>query len=186
MELVEEASRDGNDALNFLVTNPAVVPAEIVDVQLPFRIEESGLLPDSEGPGRFRGGLGMFRTHRYLQDETLIQMRSDRHVHQPYGLWGGQSAPPGTTVIYSGGEGRPMPAKFLTVTNSGDAMRIEVPGGGGYGEPMERDPERVLEDVIEEKVSDQRARDVYGVVVDLEHRTVDWEATYNLRQHRRA
>ena len=168
------------------MTNPAVVPAEIVDVQLPFRIEESGLLPDSEGPGRFRGGLGMFRTHRCLQDETLIQMRSDRHVHQPYGLWGGQSAPPGTTVIYSGREGRPMPAKFLTVTNSGDAMRIEVPGGGGYGEPLERDPERVLEDVIEEKVSDQRARDVYGVVVDLEHRTVDWEATYNLRQRRRA
>ena len=75
-----------------------------------------------------------------------------------------------------------MPSKFLTTVNSGDLLRVEWPGGGGWGNPLERDPNQVLQDVIAGKVTPERAQKVYGVVVDVERRTVDQPATVWQRQ----
>lgn len=174
--------RDGNDGLNFLANNPAIVPAETVELDLNDRVEETGFVMDSEWAGKFRGGVGLSRTHRILQDDTLLTLRSDRGDHQPYGLWGGQSSRATQVTLQTRQGKRQMPTKFVTTVNRDDVFHIEVPGGGGWGNPLERDPERVLWDVIEERVSPQRAREVYVVVLDPEQRTIDWEATQKLRQ----
>ena len=74
-----------------------------------------------------------------------------------------------------------MPSKFTEMVGAGDAVRIEMPGGGGWGEPLRRDPARVLEDVVVGKISPGRARAVYGVIVDPERRMVDLAATERRR-----
>ena len=179
------SDKDGNDGLHFLANNPAIVPSETVDLESHFRVEGCGFVTDSEGAGKFRGGMGMYRTQRYLRDDTLLQLRSDRQEHQPYGLWGGKPSRATQVTLQTHQEKRRMPGKSLTTVNKDDVFHIEVPGGGGWGDPLERDPERVLWDVIEEKVTPERAREVYGVVLDPEQRTIDWEATHRLRQQMR-
>ncbi len=75
-----------------------------------------------------------------------------------------------------------MPSKFLTTVNTGDRMTVEWPGAGGWGDPLDRDPNRVLHDVSEGKIGVQRARDKYGVVVDEARRAVDSAATVEQRE----
>ena len=138
-------------------------------------------MPDTEGAGMYRGGLGMSRKYRYLLDETLVQMRADREEHTPYGLFGGEPSAPTEIDADTGDEVKRMPAKFLATFAAGDTLRIQWPGAGGWGNPLERSPELLLDDVIEEKITVERARSVYGVVIDEVTRTVDHEQTLSLR-----
>ncbi len=92
---------------------------------------------------------------------------------------------PTKIAITSGEQVRRMPGKFITSVNAGDVMCVEMPGAGGWGDPLERNPELVLQDVVEEKVSPQRARAKYGVVVDGANRQVDQAATAKLREAQR-
>ena len=176
------SDRDGIDAQNAGITNIANIPVEVMEMEFPLRIEEYGVLIDSEGAGEYRGGLGMVRQYRFLEDETVVQIRSDRMKSPPYGINGGESSQKARITIHAEGKDQDMPSKFLTTLNKGDVMRVEWPGAGGWGDPLKRDPNRVLEDVIERKVSVQRARNKYGVVVDLERKTVDLAATEKLRE----
>ena len=75
-----------------------------------------------------------------------------------------------------------MPSKFMVTLNRGDVIRVSWPGGGGWGNPFERDPALVLQDVVAELITPQRAREIYGVVVDVEQRQVDHAATTKLRE----
>ena len=177
-------TRDGIDAQSSPVSNNTNVPAEIVEIDNPIRIEEYALLGDAEGAGKYRGGVGLVRQYRFLQDDTLAQIRTDRQVHPPYGLHGGQSPRAARVVLSSGGEERALPGKFLITVNAGDVLRIEMPGGGGWGDPLDRDPELVRQDIVAEKVSRRRARGVYGVVVDGGR--VDVPATRRTREDLRA
>ena len=177
-------TQDGIDGQGSNISNLANIPAETIEAEQPIRIEEYGLVSDTEGAGLYRGGLGMVRTYRYLMDDTVVQVRADREKTAPYGLNGGLPSTTTKVAVTKGGQTRAMPSKFLETLNDGDTLRIEWPGAGGWGDPLERDPEAVLWDVIEEKVSLQRARDVYGVVVDMKSRTIDQEATGRLREER--
>ena len=174
--------KDGIDAQCTNITQLAKMPAEILEIELPLIIEEDALRPDSEGAGKFRGGLGMVREWQYGLDDTMVQICADRFKRPPWGVAGGGSAAPPELIFNPGTENRVPPGKCTLDVKAGDRLRAAWPGAGGYGNPLERDPERVLWDVIEEKVSPQRAHDVYGVVVDTEKRTIDWEATRKLRQ----
>jgi N-methylhydantoinase B len=177
------ATRDGMDAQSSPVSNITNIPAELIEVDHPIRIEEYALIPDSEGVGRSRGGLGLVRHYRFLAEETLIQLRADRMKHPPYGLSGGQPSQPTRVTLIDGGSGatRAMPSKFIVNARRGDALRLEMPGGGGWGDPLSRDPARVVADVVAEKVTPARAETVYGVVVDTARRQVDTEATQRRR-----
>ena len=181
--------RDGMDAQASPIANPCNTPAEIIEVEYPLMIEEYALLADMEGAGKFRGGVGLVRQYRMLQDNTLVQVRTDRVKHPPYGLCGGQSAPsPRITLNPGRTDGRAMPPKFVTTLKQGEVVRVDNPGAGGWGDPLDRDPQLVLQDAIAEKVTPQRAQAVYGVVLDMEHRAVDARATEQLRKdlsHRR-
>lgn len=172
--------RDGQDAQMGGSSNDATIPAEIIELEHPFVVEEFGLLPDSEGAGKYRGGLGMVRQYRFLED-TQIQMRTDRTRHAPYGLSGGESSQTTKIFLTSKGETKCMPGQFIIQAGAGDVLRMEFPGAGGWGSPLERDPNMVLDDVVQGKMSRQRADEKYGVVLGEDTISIDLAATREKR-----
>jgi N-methylhydantoinase B len=169
--------KDGMEAVTNPSQNMSNSPVEVLEAHHPIRVDEYGFVPDSCGAGRFRGGLGLRRRYTLLNDEATLQLRSDRMKHRPYGLAGGGPARGARNVLNPDGEAREMPAKFATTLRRGDVILHEQPGGGGYGDPFERDPERVAADVRDEKISLDYARREHGVVIDAVTLTVDEAAT---------
>ncbi|HUF92712.1 MAG TPA: hydantoinase B/oxoprolinase family protein, partial [Candidatus Limnocylindria bacterium] len=154
--------RPGKDGIE-AVTNPSQnmsnTPVEILEAQHPIRIEEYALMPDSCGMGTYRGGLGIAREYRLLNAEATLQLRSDRMKFRPYGLAGGDAAPPTRNILVRDGEPpREMPAKFAITLRRGDVIRHEQPGGGGHGDPARRAAALIEADVRNEKVSAGYAR----------------------------
>jgi len=175
---------DGNDGLANPCASIANISIEFAEANWPIVVERYGLVPDSGGAGRFRGGLAVQRVWRTIVPDTLLQVRSDRQVHRPYGLNGGLPGTPSSNrlVRVDGAEER-LPPMFGAVLQHGDVYHHRMPGGGGWGDPLERDPEAVASDVQNEKVSREAARDDYGVVLNRDG-GVDAEPTDALRQSR--
>ena len=144
-------------------------------------MEEYAFLPDTGGPGKYRGGMGMVRQYRLLTDEAMIQVRSDRQLHPPWGLFGGKSGSRGSTRLNPGGAAEEkLPSKFIRQIKRGDVFRCEMPGSGGYGDPLERSVDAIVEDVRQEKMSVAHARSEYGVVCGTAG--ADMAATLDLRR----
>jgi N-methylhydantoinase B len=178
------SAHDGQEGVPHMASNQANVPIEMIEADYPIRIEHYGFVPDTGGPGRFRGGLSLVREYRSLADEIYFGVRSDKSLHPPHGLAGGQAGAPAINEIQSAGEQRvlpPMPTKPITLA-SGDVYRHVMAGGGGFGDPFERDPEKVRADVLDGKVTIDHARAAYGVVLasDASH-AVDAAGTRALR-----
>lgn len=173
--------KDGMEGQGSNVTNQANTPAEVLEAEHPIRIVEYGFTRDSEGPGMFRGGLALVRTYEYLADDTVVRTRADRTWRPPWGLFGGGSAPAARVTLFADGAETELPGKSVVVMRPGHRLRTQWCGGGGYGDPLERDIERVLWDVIEEKITPEHAHEIYGVVVDPERRQVDAAATERQR-----
>ena len=178
--------KDGADAQHVWTTNISIAPSETLEVEIPVQVTETNLLADSEGAGKFRGGVGIRRAYQYLTDDAIVQIRADRTEHTPYGLYGGHDSRRTYVQIASGTELTNMPSKFIETMNNKDTLIAEVPGGGGWGNPFERDPSLVLEDVIAEKVSIKRAKQVYGVVIDKTQKQINYSETNNLRKQPKA
>jgi N-methylhydantoinase B len=173
--------KDGLDGQPGPMSNLANTPIELLEAEQPIRIEQYGFVADTGGAGTYRGGLSVMRDFRILQEATL-QIRSDRRKFRPYGLYGGKPGTPASGVLNPDTDPKEMPSKFLMTAQPGDLYRLVLAGGGGYGDPLERDPERVAADVREEKLSLDYARQEYGVVLDAVSLEVDAEATAALRQ----
>jgi N-methylhydantoinase B len=173
--------KDGMEAVTNPSQNMSNTPVEVLEAQHPIRIEEYGFVPDSAGAGRFRGGLGLRRRYTLLNDEATLQLRSDRMRFLPYGLAGGKPARPTRNVLNPDTDARDMPAKFAVTLKRGDVILHEQPGGGGFGDPFTRDPERVAADVRNEKITVEYARREHGVVIDPSTLAVDDAATRALR-----
>jgi len=178
--------RDGIEAITNPSQNMSNTPVEVLEAQHPIRIDEYALVPDSCGAGRWRGGLGLRRQYRLLNPEATLQLRSDRMRFRPYGLAGGKPGAPTRNVLNPDTAPREMPAKFATTLRRGDVIRHEQAGGGGHGDPLERDPELVAADALEEKVTLEYARREHGVVLDPITLKVDGDATHELRAALRA
>jgi N-methylhydantoinase B/oxoprolinase/acetone carboxylase alpha subunit len=173
---------DGNDGLANPCASMANIPVEVAETEWPIVVERYGLVPDSGGAGRHRGGLAVERVWRATAPDTTVHVRSDRQVHRPYGLdGGGEGAPSSTLIFRTGGELERMPPMFGAVLQPGDVMHHRMAGGGGHGDPLERDPLAVVRDVVDDKVSVAAARDVYGVVVGRDG-GLDLTATEALRR----
>ena len=158
--------RDGMDACTGTLVNYSNAPAEMIEADQPIAIERYGFVPDTGGPGRFRGGLAIERHLRFRANNATLQIRSDRRDHPPYGLEGGlPGAPSNVSIRRADGREEACKAKFLTTVNVGDLLKIRLAGGGGHGDPHQRDPAAVLADVLEEKISVAHAREVYGVLI---------------------
>jgi len=115
----------------------------------------------------------------------VLQVRADRHTFRPYGLYGGTPGKPSRNRLISDGRERELTAKVtMTPMRRGDVFIHDQPGPGGWGDPLEREPARVLRDVLNELVSRESARDDYGVVID--GGTLDADATARRRAELRA
>jgi N-methylhydantoinase B len=171
---------DGNDGLCNPAATAANIPVEVAESEFPILIERYGLVPDSGGPGRYRGGLAIERAWKTLVPDTTLQVRSDRQRHAPYGLSGGLPGGRSANELSNGSGPRPYPPMFSTTIRNGTVYHHRMAGGGGWGDPLDREPEAVAADVRNEKVSAASAREHYGVVLTPDG-SVDSEATAELR-----
>lgn len=156
-----------------------VLPTEALEIEYPLLIECSALREDSAGDGARRGGLGYRRAARLLGTEGTYSVMSDRAVVPPFGVRGGEAAAPTrATVVRAGSElPEPTPGKLYGLPlQPDDLVVMEAAGGGGYGDPLEREPELVAADVRLGYVSRARAAARYGVVL-RDDGTVDAAAT---------
>jgi N-methylhydantoinase B len=174
-------TKDGVDACSSSVVNFSNNPVEVIESEYPLLIERYGYVPDSGGAGKFRGGLAVERQYRFLEKTGTLQLRTDRRRFLPYGLAGGRPGTPSDNTLTSDGASRQLPGKCTLEIRRGDVFRHLLAGAGGWGDPLERDPERVLTDVLEEKLTAEYARREYGVAIDLAARRVLAEDTARLR-----
>ena len=174
---------DGLDATFGLMANCLDAPIEAVELEYPLRVERYGFLTDSAGAGRHRGGLGLRREVRYLSGDGYFTNRSDAQKVPPAGVLGGaDGAPSRHWLVRADGTEVRLPSKATNLTiAAGDLVCLETPGGGGWGPPAEREPDAVLRDALDGKISEAAARGVYRVAVDLDGGRVDAEATAALR-----
>jgi N-methylhydantoinase B len=181
------ATRDGCEAMAWAF-NASNIPVEAQEARHPIVVERFELIRDSGGPGTFRGGCGVRRDMRFLADQGKLTNLTDRQRFPPWGLFGGRPGRPGRTVINPGPDERVVHSKESTDYRYGDVISFQQAGAGGYGDPLSRDPERVLEDVRDDYVSVEAAGRDYGVVIvgDGPDLHVDEAATRELRTALRA
>lgn len=174
---------DGVSAMDELVVNVMNTPVEALESEFPVRVERYELATDSAGPGTFRGGLGTRRHWRILADDASVNLRTDRFKHASPGLFGAAAARPSRAALNPGAEGgRDLTSKVAGLElKRGDLVSWELAGGGGWGNPRERDPERVRRDVANGYVSIEAARRDYGVALRADDMTVDMAETAALR-----
>ena len=181
---------DGPDSIDNLMANTRNNPLEDLAIHLPMICDRYELRDDvMPGAGRFRGGIGVVKKQRILTS-GFITHECDRHTDVPWGIFGGTPGQCGALQIYNAARAddiRDMPAKFAGLrVSEGDVMAFYGPCGGGYGDPLERPPEQVLEDVLDDFCTVEHARRAYGVVLDLENEHVDEAATRTLRSQIRS
>lgn len=160
-------NQDGMDGVQTNMTNTRNAPAEVIEVSYPFRVERYGLVRDSAGAGMYRGGLGITREITILDHTATVSVNSDRVLMSPWGLDGGGPGGKGEWLIVKA-DGRVMrlPSKGTFEAEPGDKIVVRTQGGGGYGDPRERDLEKIHRDVRENVISREQAKKVYGVFIE--------------------
>lgn len=177
-------SRDGIDAIQVNMSKCVGLQIEEAEAAFPVSIDRFELVRDSGGAGRHRGGLGLRRDVRVLRD-AVLSISSDTELVPPPGIHGGAEGAPGRKILNLGkADEKRLNGKAANVSlASGDVVSFITPGSGGFGAPDERDPDRVLRDVADGKVSLDAARSIYHVVIDSSARgfAPDRAATERLR-----
>jgi len=177
-------TEDGESALFSMTLGDTYnVPAEVVEVRYPWRVERFELRTDSGGAGKYRGGLGVVRDYQLGFDAGLTVTTDRVKYTPPWGVFGGGPGATNITVVTrnDGSEERWRKISNLAL-KKGEIVSFRGGGGGGYGSPIDRDPQAVLADVISGYVSAERAEADYGVVIDAESCSVDVEKTGALRR----
>ncbi len=186
---------DGNDAQVGKTSNCANTPIEVLETRYPLECVEYSFHEDEAGrpgAGRFRGGFGTKRVLRVAADELTFSGHTNRNIVKPWGVGGGDDGGNCRVLFRRAGEsewgtavelfGAESPGKFSNVVlRRGDEVMVALPGGGGYGEPFERDPEAVAVDVAEGHYTPAEAAELYGVAIGPEG-AVDRIATAELRE----
>jgi N-methylhydantoinase B len=172
---------DGLDAVYYVAQEN--YPIEFAEMEFGLEVEAFGAHCDSGGPGRYRGGCGIVRDLRVLYDEAGFGVRIDNCRHPAFGVNGGLCGRPGRVVVNPGApEERDLPTLSDGARlKKGDLLRVITPGGGGWGSPLDRPADAVLEDVLDGFVSPDSALVDYGVVLTADGAGVDMAATETLR-----
>ena len=152
-------------------------------MNFPLRVPRAGLWTDSGGAGQFRGGLGLAKVFEATTTDVMVSHRGERFASAPWGLYGGA---PGRSahafILRKDGQREELPSKKMIVLHPGDQLWEYIAGGAGYGDPLDRDPDRVLADVLDGKVSRESAREAYGVALAADGGSVDEVATKECRE----
>jgi len=178
--------KDGMEGVMPLVLNQYLSsPTESFEREVPIRLEGCGFVPDTGGAGRFRGGLSVYRSYRFLADGDLI-FRTIKVNDVPKGSSGGNN---GTgSDFYLIRDGKRVDMARISVNEikvrANDVLFHIQHGAAGFGDPFERDPEMVLEDVLDEKITPEHAEREYGVAIHIESETINLARTRMLREAR--
>ena len=120
-----------------MFANMASFSVEVIEAENPLEVLDYEFVPDTGGAGKFRGGMAQRKTWRMLADEGILQVRADRQTHRPYGLQGGGPGAPGRNVLDPGlPTETPLHAKLTMTLRRGQVFRHELPGAGGWGDPL--------------------------------------------------
>jgi N-methylhydantoinase B len=177
---------DGLDGNSHMFANMASHSIEVTEAEHPIELRAYEFVADKAGAGKFRGGVPFKRDYRLLEEGAMLQVRSDRRDHRPFGLYGGSPGRPSENYLNPDGENRVLPSKFTMTIKRGDVFRHVLAGAGGWGDPLERNPDAVLRDVRNELLSPDKAAADYGVVIDTKAWRVDIAATAQRRSEIRA
>jgi N-methylhydantoinase B len=175
--------KDGLDVIETDVSNCMNIPVESVEMNFPLRIPRLSLWTDSGGAGRCRGGLGLEKVFEATTTQVIISHRGERFASTPWGLAGG--APGGlghAFILRRDGRREDLPSKKMIVLEPGDQLWEYIAGGAGYGDPLDRDPELVLADVLDGKISRAAAGAAYGVVLTAAGDAIEDVATKEARE----
>lgn len=153
-------AKDGRDGQDTHLARFMNTPVEAEELEYPLRVERYEFIPDTGGAGRHRGALALRRDLRALEEMTFSRY-ADRQKVPPFGILGGKDGAMGSTRV----NGDRVKSKGMSTLKAGDVVSLCTPGGGGYGDPKERDPEQVRRDVRDGKVSAEAARRDYGIEV---------------------
>jgi N-methylhydantoinase B len=176
------ATRDGCDGMGWAF-NASNIPVEAQEAAQPIVVEHFGFIRDSAGAGTYRGGCGIRRDLRLLAVEGKLTNLAERQRFTPWGIFGGKPGALARTVIDPGPNEQTVHGKASREFAYGAIISFQQSGAGGYGDPLTRDPARVLEDVLDDYVSIDAAREEYGVVIIDDQ--IDEIATAALRARRR-
>src|SRR5699024_1158398 len=177
---------DGLSGVQVHMTNTSNLPIEALEREYPIMVENYSFKLDSGGPGIYRGGLGLKRQFRILNDDILFTGLGERHVFSPWGIAGGKSGSPGEFWLKRNNENENIKLNSKTSNislNKEDKIIISTPGAGGYGNPIKRDIQKVIDDVEEGKVSLSSAKQDYGVIIS--NGKLNDEETYRLRTEKK-
>jgi N-methylhydantoinase B len=178
---------DGLDGNTSMFANMASFSIEVIEAENPLEVLDYAMVPDTAGAGQYRGGVSLRRTWRMLADEGILQVRADRQTHRPYGLQGGGPGAAGRNVLDPDTPGeRTLHGKITMTLRRGEIFRHDLPGAGGWGDPMQRDPALVAKDLRDGLVSIEGAARDYGVVASGDPPVIDAAATAALRGRGRA
>ena len=156
--------KDGVDGVHCNMTNTMNTPIESIENELPLLVVRYELREGSGGAGRWRGGCGVVRAIKLLAERAKATVLGERVKHPPWGLAGGMpGAPARYYVVRAGGSVRMLRSKETVELRGGDVIVVETAGGGGYGNPRERDPESVVRDVLDGLITVEQAVRQYGV-----------------------
>jgi len=155
---------DGLDGIQANMTNTMNTPIEEIERSMPILIRRYGFRSNSCGAGRFRGGSGLVRAYEMLAESTTFTVLSERGKHEPYGLLGGSGGAKAKVILYRNHQGRlrkkRLPIKHTAILKKGDIVEMQTAGGGGYGNPRNRDLREVLDDLENGIVTKSYARNL--------------------------
>jgi N-methylhydantoinase B len=175
------AQHDGENLIMGMSHYCPHTSVEIIETEFPVRVNTFGLNKDSAGAGKYRGGVAALKEYTVL-DDCMFTVRGVEMKGGAAGVLGGEPSKLNVVTVNPGLESEvKIPLLTSMPLKAGDVVRLETAGGGGYGNPMERDPELVLEDVLNSYVSIGGAKNDYGVVIDSPTMTADLERTSRLR-----
>jgi len=176
---------DGVDGISNIFVNMASQSVEQIESEYPIEINAYEFAQDRCGVGKFRGGSPFYRDYKVKVPEAILQIRADRQTIRPYGLYGGKAGKPGSVKLISKGESRYIGSKVTEKITGDDEFQYVLPGGGGWGDPLDREADAVLKDIRNEIISAEHARVNYGVILANGNREVNAAATENLRSEMR-
>ena len=158
-------NKDGLSCVQVHMSNTSNLPIESMEVEFPYMVERYELVTDSGGPGKYRGGLSMSKDIRVLGHDSEFTIKADRQKVPPYGLFGGKPGLPGLITIYPDtDEARTVDSKKSgNLLKANGILRCQMPGAGGYGNPLERSRELLIRDLEEGYVSSESAMRDYGM-----------------------
>ncbi len=178
-------NKDGIDVIFSDVNNCLNIPVESHEMNFPLRVLRTGLYEGSGGAGEYRGGLGLAKVFEITRGSFSATFRGERHYTRPWGLFGGL---PGKSskawVVRKSRKREEIPSKRDLIVEAGDQIHLFTAGGGGYGDPLTRKVEFVLQDILDRKISSESAAEDYGVVMEKNSLAVDLDRTRKLRKEK--